>query len=608
MRSIHRNDSKRERVTKRRRREPAGTAEETHTASTASLHNEDIASAFDEMADLLDIQGENTFRVRAYRRAAQVVRGLPHQLAEMHGTDELDALPGIGADLAAKIAELLRTGHLDALEKQRLEVPQGVRELLTLPALGPVRARALFVKLGIRGLKDLQQALAEGRLSQVRGFGPAICSQLTQALEQRQTAPAARWPFSVAAQYAIPLKAYLESVPGVTRVEVAGSYRRGRDTIGDLDVLICSMHGAAAIGALKGYGDLKTLSAAGTTKASGALRNAMHIDVRVLPPESFGAALHYFTGSRDHCIHVRRRAQERGYKLSEYGLFRGDKRIAGVTEEELFKALDLAWIPPELREDRGELEAAEQGALPKLLEPGDLQGDLHVHTDASDGSDSLKKMVAAAQARGLNYIAITDHSKHVGITRGLDADRLSAQMDAIDALNERLSGFTVLKGAEVDILEDGRLALPDGILRRLDVVVIAVHTQLGLPEEKQTARVLRALERPFICILAHPFGRLLGERAPCALDFERILAAMRERSCCLEINSQPLRLDLDDIHAKAARDQGVLLSINTDAHSTDQLAYLENGVRQARRAWVTCKDVLNARPLDELRALIHRAG
>lgn len=317
--------------------------------------------------------------------------------------------------------------------------------------------------------------------------------------------------------------------------------------------------------------------------------------------------MHYFTGSRDHTIHVRRRAQERGYKLSEYGLFRGARRVAGASEDELFSALGLARIPPELREDRGEIEAAERNALPKLIELGDLQGDLHVHTDASDGADSLDKMVSAAQARGLQYIAITDHSKYVGITNGLDAERLSRQIDAIDALNERQSRITVLKGAEVDILEDGSLALADSVLERLDVVVIAIHTQFGLSEAKQTARLLRALERPYVSIVAHPFGRLLGQREGYGLDFERVLNAVHQRHCCLEINSQPLRLDLDDIHAKAARDHGVLLSVASDAHSTDQLGFVELGVRQAMRAWLTREDVLNTRPLDQLRLILGRA-
>jgi DNA polymerase (family 10) len=569
-------------------------------------HNEEIASAFDEMADLLSIRAENVFRIRAYRRAAQIVRSLPRELAEMHGTEEFAALPGIGADLAAKIEELLRTGELKALGKLRRQVPEGVRELLSLPALGPVRVRALFTKLHVRGLDGLRRALADGRVSKVRGFGPKILADLAHALEESQDHLPQRVPLSIATQYARPLKTFLESVPGVTRVEIAGSYRRGRDTVGDLDVLVCATRDSSPILALKRYGELRKVTAAGATKASGILRSGLQVDVRVLEPESFGAALHYFTGSRDHNIHIRRRAQERGYKLNEYGLFRGNRRIAGATEENLFSALGLPWIPPELREDRGEIEAAERRALPKLIETGDLKGDLHVHTNASDGNDSLKKMIAAAQARGLEYIAITDHSKHVGVTHGLDAARLSRQMDTIDALNETLSGFAVLKGAEVDILPDGSLALSDSVLRRLDVVVIAVHTQFGLSEAKQTVRVLRALERPCVSILAHPFGRLLGERAPYALDFERVMKAAHDRPCYLEINAQPLRLDLDDLHAKAARDREILLSIASDAHSGDQLGYLENGVRQARRAWITRDDVLNTRPLTELRTLLRR--
>jgi DNA polymerase (family 10) len=570
------------------------------------MHNEEVASAFDEMADLLAIEGENAFRIRAYRRAAQVIRSLPRELSEMHDAKEFDALPGIGADLARKIMELLATGNLSALELLRRQVPQGVRELLNLPALGPVRVRALFTELNVRGIDDLRLALANGRVSKVRGFGPGIRARMAEALAATPSGPTDRVPFHVATQYAKPLKAFLESVPGVSRVEVAGSYRRGRDTVGDLDVLVCAAEEATPIKSLNRYRDLRTLTASGDTKASGLLRNGLQVDVRVLDPKSYGAALHYFTGSRDHNIHIRRRAQERGYKLSEYGLFRGNKRIAGATEEEVFAALGLPWIPPELREDRGEIEAAERGVLPTLIELGDLRGDLHVHTNASDGSDSLQKMISAAQARRLEYVAITDHSKYVGVTHGLDAERLARQMDAIDSLNEKLSDFAVLKGTEVDILQDGSLALPDSVLRRLDVIVIAVHTQFGLSEAKQTARILRALERPYVSILAHPFGRLLGERAPYPIDFERVLKGVQDRACFLEINAQPLRLDLDDLHAKAARDRKILLSIASDAHSGDQLGFLENGVRQARRAWLTKKDVLNTRSLPELRSLLRR--
>jgi DNA polymerase (family 10) len=571
-----------------------------------AVHNEDVAAAFDEIADLLDIEGENPFRIRAYRRAAQVVRTLPRDLGELAGEKELDALPGIGADLAGKIAELCRTGHLRALETLRRRVPPGLRALLSLPGLGPVRVRALKSRLGIRGIEDLERALSAGRLTRLKGFGPGIESRLRSALADKAAAGAQRMPWPVAAEYAEPLKAYLQSLPGVARAEIAGSYRRGRDTVGDLDLLVSSARGGGPIRALRRYEDLRELTAAGTTKASGVLRNGLQFDVRVVPRRSFGTALHYFTGSRDHNIHIRRRAQERGYKLNEYGLFRGKARIAGATEEGLFAALDLPWIPPELREDRGEIEAAERSALPALIERRDLQGDLHAHTDASDGREPLQKLVAAARARRLRYLAITDHSKYLGVVGGLDAAHLARQIDTIDALNERLSDLVLLKGAEVDILEDGKLALPDSILRRLDLVVVSVHSQFGLSEAKQTARVLRALERPCVSILAHPTGRLLGERPPYAIDFERLLRALLERPCYLEINGQPKRLDPDDVHVKAARDAGVLLSIDSDAHSGAQLAYLDNGIRQARRGWVSRNDVLNARPLNEVRSLLRK--
>ncbi|MDE2049546.1 MAG: DNA polymerase/3'-5' exonuclease PolX [Gammaproteobacteria bacterium] len=570
-----------------------------------SIHNADVAEAFEEIGDLLSIQGENVFRVRAYRRAAQIVRSLPGELAEMGGPEEYDALPGIGKDLAGKIAELVRTGHLAALEKLRRQVPPGVRELLSLPGMGPVRVRALMTKLHVKSRDELRGALSAGRVAQVRGFGPVLQESLRKALAVKVTTNIGkRLPLSVAAQYAEPLRRFLASVPGVMRVEIAGSYRRGRDTVGDLDVLVCAPGSVNVSSALRHYPDLRGMTAAGSTKASGVLRNGLQFDVRVVPQQSFGAALQYFTGSKDHGIHLRRRAQERGLKLSEYGLYDGQRRLAGDTEEGVYEALGLCFIPPELREDRGEVEASEKHELPVLIERADLQGDLHVHTEATDGHGSIEDMVAAARARKLSYIAITDHAKYLGIVRGLDADRLARQCEAVDALNERLGGFTVLKGIEVDILEDGGLALPDDVLGKLDVVILAVHSHFDLPEARQTTRVLRALERPKVSIVAHPGGRVLGERAALALDFDRVLEAVHERGCFLEANGQPLRLDLDDVHIKAARDRGVLLSLASDAHSADQLLNLEGAVRQARRGWARKEDVLNARSLTQVRKLL----
>lgn len=577
-------------------------------ASPVSIHNADVAEAFEEIGDLLSIQRENAFRIRAYRRAAQIMRSLPRELAEMGGPGEYDALPGIGKDLAAKITELVKTGRLGALEKLRRRVPPGVRELLSLPGMGPVRVHALMTKLHVKSRDELRSALSAGRLGRLRGFGPALQERLRTALAVKAASDTAkRLPLSVAAQYAEPLRRYFASIPGVTRVEIAGSYRRGRDTVGDLDVLACTPASVNVFSTLKRYPDLREMTASGTTKASGVLRNGLQFDVRVVPKQSFGAALQYFTGSKDHSIHVRRRAQERGLKLSEYGLYRGQRRLAGDTEEGVYEALGLSWIPPELREDRGEVEASAKRALPRLVERSDLEGDLHVHTDATDGHNALEDMVAAARAQKLSYMAITDHAKYLGIVHGLDADRLARRCEAIDALNEKLRGFAVLKGVEVDILEDGRLALPDAVLEKLDVIIIAVHSHFELPEAEQTVRVLRALERPHVSILAHPSGRLLGERAPLALDFDRMLEAVHDRGCFLEVNGQPLRLDLDDVHIKAARDRGVLLSLASDAHSIDQLAYLEDAVRQARRGWVSKEDVLNARPLGELRKLLRGA-
>lgn len=571
-----------------------------------SIHNADVSEVFDEMGDLLSIRGENPFRIRAYRRAAQIIRGLPRELAELGDSSEYDALPGIGKDLAGKIAELVRTGHLRALENLRRDVPPGVRDLLSLPGMGPVRVRSLLTALHVRSRRDLEQALASGELARLRGFGPTLRSRLQEALAAGPNSDEPkRMPFAVASQYGQPLKRYLEGISGVTRVEIAGSYRRGRDTVGDLDLLVCAPPRVDVFKALKRYPELRELTASGTTKASGILTSGLSVDVRVVPAKSFGAALQYFTGSKDHGIQLRRRAQARGLKLSEYGLYRGEKRLAGETEQGVYQALGLPWIAPELREDRGEIEAAQARALPVLIERADLQGDLHLHTDASDGHDSLEVMVAAARStQKLSYVAITDHAKHLGIVHGLDADRLARQGEAIDALNSSLKRFVVLKGAEVDILEDGTLALPDAVLARLDVVIIAIHSHFNLPAIKQTERVLRALDRPCISILAHPSGRLLNERESYAFDFDRICDALRARGCFLEVNGQPMRLDLDDVHVKTAIDHGVLVSLASDSHSADQLVNLDGAVRQARRGWARKQDVVNAHSIGQIKRLL----
>jgi DNA polymerase (family 10) len=568
------------------------------------MHNAEIAGVFDEMADLLALQEENPFRIRAYRRAAQVIRGLSRELTELvERGEDLDALPGIGPDLAAKITELVTSGRLKALERLRRQVPPGLVELMRMPGLGPKRVRALHLELKVRDRDDLARVVAAGKVAKLRGFGPKLIERLGMDLRVAQPAER-RWLRSVAAQFAEPLARHLRRARGVGEVVIAGSYRRGRETVGDIDLLVCSADAPAVVESLRAYDEVARWVASGPKRLTVVLRSGLQVDVRISDPACFGAALHYFTGSKAHNIHVRRLARDRGLKINEYGVFRGRRLLAGDTEKSVFAAVRLPWIPPELREDQGEIEAASAGRLPALVTRQDLRGDLHSHTNASDGSESLKAMALAARAAGLEYLAITDHSRYLGVVKGQDARRLRSQMEAIDRLNDALDGITLLKGAEVDILEDGKLALPDDVLAELDVVVGAVHSHFELSEQKQTARVLRAMEHRAFSILSHPMTRLIGERPAVALDLERICRAAKSRPCFLELDAQPQRLDLDDTQCRMAREHGVLVSIASDAHAGAQFENLEYGAIQARRGWLTADDVLNSRRLGEVRALL----
>jgi DNA polymerase (family 10) len=570
--------------------------------------NEDIARIFDEMADLLALQNENPFRIRAYQRAAQSIRGQQRELSgrvreSSDPAADLDAVPGIGRDLAAKIIEIVNTGRCKALEQLRSEVPRGLLELLRIPGLGPKRVQTLHAKLRIRSRKDLERAVASQAIAKVAGFGPKFTARL--ARELRLSSPQeSRVLRPVAMQSANPLVAHLRAVPGVEQVIIAGSFRRGRETVGDLDLLISATDAAAVTKALHDYDQIGAWSAEGPRRVTVKLHNGLQVDLRISEPARFGAALHYFTGSKAHNIHVRRMAQARGLKINEYGVFRGNRLVAGETEESVFAAVGLPWIPAEMREDQGEIELARSGRLPALVTRKELRGDLHAHTSASDGRDTLEAMAAAAQAEGLEYLAITDHSKYLGLVKGLDERRLRRQMEAIDRVNEKARGIRLLKGIEVDILEDGRLALPDSVLAELDVVVASIHSHFDLGKQKQTARVLRALEHRSLTVLGHPSARLIGERRPIALDMERICAAAKSRPCYLELNCQPQRLDLDDVHCRLSREHGVLVSIASDAHGSEQFAFLDHGVVQARRGWLRAEDVLNTRGIKEIGRLL----
>ncbi len=571
-----------------------------------AVANATIAAIFDEIADLLDIQSANPFRVRAYRNAARTIGDL--------GTDvqtfldrgmALTDIPGIGADLANKIKEIIETGSCEFLRRLEHDVPPAVTQLLRVPGLGPKRVKTLWHDLDIQTLEQLLQAAKDQRIRDLPGFGEKTEQKILEAV-QHSLAQAPRVKLAVAAQFAEPLAAWLRTLAGVEHVEITGSYRRMRETVGDLDIVVTAADAEPVMDRFARYAEVKEVQARGPTRSTVILKNGLQVDLRVVPQESFGAALQYFTGSKAHNIAIRRMAQEKGLKINEYGVFRGEKRVAGATEESVYKCVGLPWIPPELREAHGEVEAARNGKLPKLIELADLKGDLHAHSKASDGHNTIEEMALAAQARGLKYLAITEHSKRLAMAKGLDPVRLLQQADEIDRLNQRLTGIQVLKGIEVDILEDGTLDLPDSALKKLDVVVAAVHSRFELPRAKQTERILRALDNEWVRILAHPSGRLIEERAPYDVDMQRIIRKAKERGVALELNAHPQRLDLSDAHCRMAKDEGVLISIDSDAHSTFEFDMLRFGVGQGRRGWLEKSDVLNTRSLKELKAWLKR--
>lgn len=572
-----------------------------------TVHNKEIAAIFEELADLLEIEGANAFRVRAYREAARSISGMSESLADLVAEgDDLSELPNIGESMAEKIATIVETGSLPQLEEAQGRVPATLSEIMKVGGLGPKRVKALHQGLGIDTLEDLKTAAEAGRVRELPGFGKKTENNIKERL-QRWEGEEKRTLLLDAEEIVRPLVVYLEEVEGVKDLTVAGSYRRRKETVGDIDVLATCGKDSPIMDRFADYEEVSEVVSKGETRSTARLRSGMQVDLRVLPEVSYGAALHYFTGSKAHNIAVRKRGVKRGLKINEYGIFRDEERVAGKTEEEVFEAVDLPYIVPELRENNGEIEAAEEGRLPRLVELDDICGDLHSHTKATDGHDELEAMAEAAAERGYAYLAVTDHSKHVSVANGLDEKRLAGQIAAIDELNEKLDGrIRILKGIEVDILEDGSLDLPDEILRALDLRVCSIHYKLGLPEKKQTERVIRAMDNPLFNIFAHPTGRLIGSREPYEIDLERIMDAALERGCFLEINAQPSRLDLTASDCRMAREKGLKVAISTDAHATGQLAHMRFGVWQARRGWLGPDDVLNTRGLDNLMKLLPR--
>ena len=568
-----------------------------------SIHNPEIARLLERYALLLEIDRANPFRVRAYRNAARVVENLPRDVSAMleEGAD-LSELPGIGKDLAHKLAEIVSTGRFAELKDIEKRVPGALADLADVPGLGPKRVKLLFETLKIKSMEGLAQAARRGRLHELPGFGAKLEQTILKATEAHVSGEQ-RVRLFAAEQVAIPLVKYLEALKGIEKVIVAGSYRRRKETVGDLDILSICSDGAKAIGHFVKYNEVASVLAEGTTRATVKLKSGLQVDLRVVPAKSYGAALLYFTGSKAHNIHLRQMGVKKGLKINEYGAFRKEKWLAGRDEKDMYAQLGLPYIEPELRENTGEIEAAQADKLPRLLTLKDIKGDLHAHTSASDGNATLEEMAAAARARGYEYLAVSDHSKHVGITHGLDAKRLARQMNAIDRLNARFRGFRLLKSAEVDILPNGKLAMDAGVLGELDIVTAAIHTQFT---GDQTQRLIHAMDNSHVNIIAHPTGRLIGEREGYAVDMRKIMEAALERGCHLEVNGQPARLDLNNSHCKMAKEMGLKLALVTDAHSADTLGYMRYAVDQARRGWLSPKDVLNTRGWAELAKLLKR--
>jgi DNA polymerase (family 10) len=571
-----------------------------------AVQNSDVKDLFNKVADLLEIEGANPFRVRAYRNAARSISGLTRNVSEMvRKGQDITGVAGIGKDLAGKIREIVETGRLAQLEELEKKSPGALQELMAVQTLGPKRVKVLHRELGINNLDELRDAAEKGKIRDLEGFGEKTEQNILQGLKWKETQGKQIKLFDAERQ-AEPLVAYLKKSRGVSEIIVAGSFRRRQETVGDLDILVTADKDGDLMARLVDYEGIRNVLSRGGTRSTVVLRSGLQVDIRLVPQVSYGAALHYFTGSKSHNIAIRKLGVRKGYKINEYGVFQGENRVAGKTEKEVYQQVGLAYIEPELREYRGEVEAAQQDKLPQLVRRENLRGDLHSHTRASDGRSSLEDMAQAARERGYEYLAITEHSRRVSVANGLDPKRLKKQVKQIDALNEKIEDITLLKGIEVDILEDGSLDLPDDVLGKLDLTVCSVHYYRNLSRRKQTDRIVRAMSNPHFNILAHPTGRLINEREAYDVDLEEVMQAAADLGCFLELNSHPDRLDLSDRYCRMARDMRVKVAISTDAHSAEELDLLRFGVGQARRGWLESEDVLNTRSLKQLKKLLKR--
>lgn len=565
------------------------------------MENAQIAAALDEIADLLEIREANQFRIRAYRDAARTVRDLSERLADRVANDsDLSRLPNIGKSTADKIRELVQTGTCKRLEELRTESAGELTELLEVPGLGPKKVKALHAELGVENLNELKQAAENEQVREVEGMGPKTERAILEGIEHLQE-HAGRIRLKEAAEYVELLGRHLDNIDGIDNWQIAGSFRRQKETVGDLDVVVQAADRGQVADRIADHESVADVIGKGHDKVRVRLANGLNVDFLFFEQPEFGSAMLYFTGSKAHNIKLRKWAREKDRKLNEHGLFKGKKRLAGETEQSVYRKFGLPWIPPELREDRGEIEAACKDQLPTLLELDDIRGDLHAHTNESDGSQTIDEMAQAAIDRGYDYLALTDHSKAVHVANGLDEDRLRKHADRIRAAGSELSNFTLLAGVEVDIMKRGDLDLDDKILADLDWVNASIHSHFRLSQKDMTERVLAAIRSGVVHCIGHPLGRQIGTREPIQLDLDRIFEACVEHNVCLEINSYPDRLDLPDIHCQRAREAGVKFVISTDAHKIDDLAFICFGVSVARRGWLEKKDVLNTSTIRTLR-------
>ena len=565
------------------------------------MKNAEIAALFNEIADFLEIKGENPFRVRAYRRAAQAMDGLSEDVAAVAARGGLQEIPGIGKDLAGKIQEYLERGAVEYLEDLRKEIPPGVVEMMSVHGVGPKTAKLLYEKAGVTSVERLEELARAHALVGTPGIQAKTEENILKGIAVWKSGRE-RMPLGTALPVAEAIRAILEPLEETDQISLAGSVRRMRETVKDIDILVTSRRPARVMEAFVRLPNVVEVLAHGETKSSVRLREGIQADLRVVEPECFGAALQYFTGSKQHNIRVRELAQRQGLKVNEYGVFdeKTNRRVAGATEEDVYRSVGLPLVPPEIREDGGEIEAALENRLPELVRLDDIRGDLQLHTTWSDGAHSVADLAAGVRAKGYQYMAVTDHSKSATVAGGMKEAQVVQMIAEVRALNARLRGFRVLAGCEVDIRADGSLDFSDEVLAQLDLVQVSVHSRFKMSREDMTRRIVRAVQHPLVHILGHPTGRLIGERAPYEVDVEAVLQAAKLGGVAAEINASPSRLDLNDLHARRAKDLGIPITISTDAHAIPQLDYMRYGVAVARRAWLTPSDVLNTRPAPTL--------